>query len=432
MDFDHDLPRLGDILLLRGKSLLTKPNMAIQSITRLQIASYSHVAMVTGQNMIIDANPGIGITLRQWDEVSHSYDIANSLLVRHRYADDAATWNLLEQAQYYYGQKYKIIALISNEAEFSDNEGIVCSQFIAQIFQDCALPCSGKSCRKSLPTDIYTFTKASSEWVQRPLSEIRIGISCRSSEIAHSIVQVNHQMDNYIAASLKQAFDLSRQFHELTADIAGATDLINVANGGLIPLAKRMEAAATSNISIEHFSKSWRQYFLEPRAKATFLHEAGTAAEQPIKIFIKTCEIVKQHNTAADNASKQLNLLLTQLEHISKSLPATPSDIEIQTWVINHLEIRKELQRQIDILDWIIISSPGNLDFAKSFDFQAFMEEYDKDPKPDFNEAIDTLVIIADYCRHCNSWAQQRPLYEQIMSAHHLLGNVQGAALHAP
>lgn len=177
MEFDHDLPQLGDILLLRGKSLFTKPNMTIQSITRLQRSSYSHVAVVTGQNMIMDANPRIGITLRQWDDVRHTYDVANSLLVRNRTLDQVAINSLIQRANYYYGQKYKLTALIGSESKFSDNKGMVCSQFIAEIFQDCKLQCSQKMSRKTLPIDIHTFTRSNPDWIHRPLSEVEIGIS---------------------------------------------------------------------------------------------------------------------------------------------------------------------------------------------------------------------------------------------------------------
>lgn len=418
MDFDHNLPKPGDILLLRGKSLFTKPNMVAQSITRLQKSSYSHVAIVTGQNMIMDATPGNGITLRQWDEVSDSYDVANSLLVRHRTADPLATQALVRRAHYYYGQKYKLIALIGNEPTFTDNKGIVCSQFVAQVYQDCNLRCSEKPCRKTLPTDIHTFVTSNPQWLQRPLSEVEIGLSHYTDEISHSLAYSTHQLDNHVAASIKQAFDFSRIFHKLTAQIADLTDTVSFTDGGLIPVTLRMTMSTKTDISIEHLSASWRQYFLEPKAEAMFLHEDGPAAEKQVTVFIKTCEIVKEHTNAADEASNQLQLLMSTFEEFAKSLSPAPTEDEIRTWTANHLEFRRNAQHQIDILEWIFNSNPNNIDFVKKFDFQALMEEYDKNPRPDYKEALDTLSIIANYCLLCDCWIKQRPHYAQIMSTH--------------
>jgi cell wall-associated NlpC family hydrolase len=418
MDFDHNLPQPGDILLLRGKSLFTKPNMVIQSITRLQISSYSHVAIVTGQNMIMDAMPGIGITMRQWDEVSHSYDVANSLLVRHRTADPLVTQDLVRQANYYYGQRYNLIAFIGNEPKFSDNKGIVCSQFVAQVFQDCNLSCSEKPCRKTLPTDIHTFVTSNPEWIQRPLSEVEIGLSHYTDEISHSMAYSTHQLDNYIAASVKQAFDFSRMFHKLTAHIADLTNTASFTDSSLIPVTLRMANSSKTDISIEHLTASWRHYFLEPKARATFLHEDGPAADKQVTVFIKVCEIIKQHSIAADDALNHLQLSTSKFEELANSLPPDPTEIEIRTWIANHNEFRRTTQHQIDILDWIFTSDPNNIDFAKNFDFQALMEEYGKNPRPDYNEAADTLAIIANYCLLCDCWIQQLTHYEKIMNAH--------------
>ncbi|TDK55439.1 hypothetical protein [Pseudomonas moraviensis] len=424
MDFDYDLPQLGDILLLRGKSLFTKPNMTIQSITRLQRSSYSHVAVVTGQNMIMDANPRIGITLRQWDDVRHTYDVANSLLVRNRTLDQVAINSLIQRAKYYYGQKYKLTALIGNESTFSDNEGMVCSQFIAQIYLDCNLQCSEKLSRKTLPIDIHTFTRSNPDWIRRPLREVKIGTTHYSDETAYPMILAAHKIDNYVAATTKQAFDFSKQFHKLIDQLEGMTNFIDAAKGDLIPITLRMADSPKTDISIEHISASWRHYFLEPRAKSTFLHEDGPAADKQVKLFVKTCEIVKHHNNAADKASNQLLFLMKKIEELARALPFTPTEMDINTWFANHLELRKDAQHQIDILDWIFTSNPSNTEFAPRLDLQTLMEEYDKDPKPDFNEALDTLSIIANYCHLCDRWLKQRPHYEKVMSAHNAAENL--------
>jgi hypothetical protein len=115
---------------------------------------------------------------------------------------------------------------------------------------------------------------------------------------------------------------------------------------------------------------------------------------------------------------------MKKIEELARALPLTPTEMDINTWFANHLELRKDAQHQIDILDWVFTSNPSNTEFAPRLDLQALMEEYDKDPKPDFNEALDTLSIIANYCKLCDRWLKQRPYYEKIMTVHNAAENL--------
>ncbi|MFJ4154962.1 hypothetical protein ACIPZF_09130 [Pseudomonas sp. NPDC089752] len=426
MDFDHDLPLPGDILLLRGKSLFTKPNITFQAISRMQRSSYSHVAMVTGQNMIMDANPGIGITLRQWDEVRHSYDVGKSVLVRHKTANRDAIQNVIQRAHYYFGQKYKLTALMSNEVKFSDNKGIVCSQFIAQIFQDCQLTCSKKLPRKTLPIDIHTFTSNNPEWAVRPLCEVEIGLRSLPKDLAYSMAEANHNLDIYVAASLKQTFDFSLTFKKLTSEIAS---LVEASKGEMAPITAMMKYSSKTDISIAHLISSWQKYFIDPNVKAAFLHEEGSAAQEQVKIFTKACELVRHHCVTANEAHDQLSLLLTDYESNAKSLKPNPNEVEVFSWLTRLCEIQEAIQSQVVTLDWILASEPSNIEAAKHFSFQKLFDEYALNPKSDATEAMDTLAIIANFCNLCESWARQRPHYDQILRAQDVLENGGDAAI---
>jgi hypothetical protein len=165
----------GDVLLLRGGSILALGNRLGQRALRLlrpfHPAKFSHVALVINSTHIADAIPEEGIQIRKWDDVSSHYNLGRCVVARHpdlSYLESDPT-RLLERVQYYYAQRYSLLSLPRRTVKH--NKGVVCSQFVALVLHDLGLRLRVSTPMRVLPSDIDHATRDKNGWNQFPLSK---------------------------------------------------------------------------------------------------------------------------------------------------------------------------------------------------------------------------------------------------------------------
>jgi hypothetical protein len=292
----HFLPAIGDILLLVSKNKLRKPNTAYQSVVRRKIAAYSHVAIVFSPYSIIDATPNDGVAIHRWDVISKQYDIERSMVVRHRRlaTNPDKQEYLLSRMQYYYAQPYSLISLLRKKRQFRDREGLVCSQFVATVFEETGIPSSSNSPRKTLPIDVDAHTRRTMDWSRFALSNYQLGSPFIDS--ADSLTARLHNslglLDEYFAKSTIENITISKA--GLLLNVLAQSAVAELESGRLTDedMAKLLCISDRGDfrISADELILSWRTSFVEPERPALFLHEESFDQNDLQKWFTRSCE----------------------------------------------------------------------------------------------------------------------------------------------
>lgn len=165
----------GDVLLLKS-SHKGLGNRAGQSISRLRLAQFTHVAVVVDHTKIVDAMPGVGVSFRHWRDIEAKYDIQGSRVLRHSglAADPGSQARVLRGAIYFIKQPYKLSTLLRNSGRVHDQSGMVCSHFVAALMERLDISISRQPATATLPIDIDTFTRSVREWKQFELKNYGI------------------------------------------------------------------------------------------------------------------------------------------------------------------------------------------------------------------------------------------------------------------
>lgn len=338
----------GDILLLRSKQLGFKGtgNLAAQSLLRGRVANYTHVAVVIGDDLIMDATPGPGVNLRRWSEVESTYDIKASRIARHSAlaSDLTQAGQVLFKTQYYYQQPYVLRSLVGGifgNTQVQDQAGLVCSQFIAIAFSDMGLFAADANALATLPDDIDAYTQTA-PWRQFPLEENWLVNKDRSrhspaylTDLEAAIAQAKHAVaapersstDDAAQAGDADVMDMSAFIMEVVKRQFECAVKIKAMEKQYLALlqhiralpAKTLAAAAlpAEPIGGGGILQQWREHFIDERLeRGPFLHPERDATttqawhDELEHAITGLHRLIANHNVLAEQAIASLTTVL--------------------------------------------------------------------------------------------------------------------------
>ena len=155
-------PQPGDILLLNGSSKRSKLNRIAQGGSR-----FSHVGMVVGSDLYIDAMPHRGVRIspiadlhKSKFNLKQSYVARNSNLIK----SEKDVWN---PALEYYERPYKLHSIFTGRYGYETQSGpVICSGLVASILTDLGL--ANVPVHKQLPKNIDELCQGNG-WKRFPL-----------------------------------------------------------------------------------------------------------------------------------------------------------------------------------------------------------------------------------------------------------------------
>lgn len=134
-EFEDEL-KTGDLLLVTGKSPLSKALVASQKLFYLNAKS-SHVAIVHADFICVDAMPSPGVSNRLVSEVLA--DVENHWrVIRFEGLNDTHAEPLQQRCAHYIAQPYKITLKRKRGKDYS-----YCSELVRKVFKDCEIADSG-------------------------------------------------------------------------------------------------------------------------------------------------------------------------------------------------------------------------------------------------------------------------------------------------
>ena len=130
-EFEDEL-KTGDLLLVTGKSPLSKALVASQKLFYLNAKS-SHVAIVHADFICVDAMPSPGVSNRLVSEVLA--DVENHWrVIRFEGLNDTHAEPLQQRCAHYIAQPYKITLKRKRGKDYS-----YCSELVRKVFKDCEI-----------------------------------------------------------------------------------------------------------------------------------------------------------------------------------------------------------------------------------------------------------------------------------------------------
>jgi hypothetical protein len=177
----------GDVLLLTSRGVEATAIKAYQSRKRGAPAHYTHVAIVIDRDLVVEAIPKKGVVFTPWESLEGEYDIERCRVARHAILASSVDTpaRVYRRAVYYFSQRYSLRALTLQRRCLTDQEGVVCSQFVELLLDDLHANSSLKPPLETLPIDIDLGTQESPDWRQFPLSEYGL--------YSKSVVPVAHE-----------------------------------------------------------------------------------------------------------------------------------------------------------------------------------------------------------------------------------------------
>ncbi len=413
----HSLPEIGDILLLVSKNKLRKPNTAYQTVVRRKTAAYSHVAIVCSTYSIIDATPTDGVAIRLWDVISKQYDIERSMVVRHRRlaSSPEKQEHLIRRILYYYAQPYSLMSLLSKKREFRDREGLVCSQFVAIVFEETGIPSSSISPRETLPIDIEVHTRRVMDWSRFALSNYQLG---SSSTHADSITAKLHNslssLDEYFAKFIIKIITISKA--SLLLNVFAQMALTELESGRMTDedMAKLlcMSDRGDFRISADEFILFWRRLFVEPEHPPQFLHEESFDQGDLQKGFVRSCEKLLTYVEATSPQQDKLiyegmNRVQTICTLISERINGGIDYAEVFGALIM---VRQYLSQAIELKD-NVFANVEQEDIAKRIKgYPVLMMELQNNPRADLDNAFQCLKAIGLFDEAHKQWIDLRQI----------------------
>jgi Permuted papain-like amidase enzyme, YaeF/YiiX, C92 family len=132
--FEGDQPQPGDVLLLDGDGITSKLSRLVQGKS-----AYSHVGLVIGSDLYIDAVGEEGVRVRRLTDLhdpKHQYALQRCKVARNQrvIATQVAVW---PSAIAYYERPYRLWSVFMKPggAEVEDDP-VICSKLVAQILED--------------------------------------------------------------------------------------------------------------------------------------------------------------------------------------------------------------------------------------------------------------------------------------------------------
>lgn len=170
----------GDVLLLSSRGLESLAIKTYQAVKRRLIGNYTHVAVVVGPDMIVDAMPKNGVSFTRWRDIEGGYDLERCRVARNtKLASNVETHQRLHQrAVYYFKQRYTLETLFSPPESYADQAGLACSQFVALLLQDLGIKASTRPVLDTLPVDIDQATQIPPDWRQFSLTDYGLCSKC--------------------------------------------------------------------------------------------------------------------------------------------------------------------------------------------------------------------------------------------------------------
>lgn len=394
----------GDILLLSGSSKTRLLNLGYQWAARRQTAKYTHVALVLSPFRIIHAIPGEGVEIRAWSDVRDEYEVGESAVARFRCLDAGQREKLSARATYYFGQRYNIFEMYNPSEIFENQQGIVCSQFVAQVFEDIGIACTDGGARNCLPADIDTYAQENRDWERAPLSNYRFDPPSRSGdELTQLSRDLPFETDGYAARTTKEMYLLSRTVLALEATLESIATAVK--EGTITPTAAlSIHERSDDPMSTKSWISAWTLHFATPRFPIVFMHEKGVPHERMRGLFIESCANIGR---VADSAVEQMEEIRLSFEEWISGVGDVTSDSHRyrlqQQLVALHNATLVRITHLDQVLGWQEQSVDGlELDAPAVYGTGVFESE------EDIPVAKQCILDIANWTRTRNAWRLER------------------------
>lgn len=390
----------GDILLLSGKSKGRPFNLGYQSIVRGTHARYTHVALVISPFRVIHAIPGEGVEIRAWREIRDHYNIRESSVARFQYLDEARLDKLRLKANYYFGQRYSLLALSKSSETFNNQKGIVCSQFVAQVFHDVGIMCASDGARKCLPADIHTHTQDSPDWLRIPLCEYLFDFPQKPDyDFLGKSRDISFELDGYAAKMVKENYSTSQAIVAMETTLQS---MVMAVDSGQLTAMKFIATYDYSSdaLSPRHWIAEWKRHFATPKSPAAFMHEDEEPNDRMRRLFIEDCDII----------GKIAQKLFDYIDEIAHWFDGWIAASRVETVNIQPNELYRQLlvlqdkmQSKVDNLDRIL-GWKENLSTDFTLDLAAIRASGIYECEEDMSAADQCLVNIANFANALNGW----------------------------
>lgn len=407
----------GDILLLSGSSKTRSLNLGYQWAARRASAQYTHVALVLSPFRIIHAIPGKGVEIRAWRDVRNEYDIGESSVARFCFLDEQQRESLSARASYYFGQRYRIFAMHKPSEIFENQQGIVCSQFVAQVFEDNGIACTRDGARRSLPADIDAYTRGIEDWVRAPLSNYRFDPPLSSDdEFTQLSRDLSFEVDGHAARTTGEMYLLSQTVPALEAALASIALAVKtgvITPTEALPIHKRSDDA----MSIENWISAWTLHFATPTPPIAFMHEEGVPHGRMRGLFIESCANI---GGVASTALDQMVEIKLSFEEWVSGVGDVTSDSHRYYLQQQLFSLRKGTLVRIAHIDQVLgwkeeVGDGYELDVPAVYGTGTF------DSEEDISVAKECILSIANWANARNTWRLERAsftaLLEELTSA---------------
>lgn len=393
----------GDILLLSGNGKTRQLNLGYQSVVRDTSARYTHVALVLTPYRIIHAVPGEGVEIRAWCEVRDRYDIHESSVARLQSLEERCREMLTLRAGYYFGQRYSVLALHNPTESFKNQQGIVCSQFVAQVFHDSGFICAESGARNCLPADIDVYTQESADWLRIPLCNYQFDPPLKSGEdLFRQSRDMSFEMDGFASRMMKEAYIISNA----TSAMETALESMAMAvKAGLITPADVLKNHEWTGDAMSPGSlvTAWKRHFATPKSPAVFMHEEEQRGQMK-RLFIESCYAI---GNVARQTFDQMGKMTQLFDGWIAATREGGSDVQLyevyQQLIVLHSNVRLRVFHLDRILSWREeFSDDFNLDISAVYDTGIF------ECVEDVSRAGECLQAIADWTSARNVWRQMR------------------------
>lgn len=394
----------GDILLLCGKSKSRPLNLGYQSLVRNSRALYTHVALVISPFRVIHATPGKGVEIRAWREIRDQYSIRESSVARLQYLDDDHRDKLMLRAHYYFGQRYSLLALRNPPETFNDQEGIVCSQLVAQVFRDVGMTCASNGARRCLPLDIHIHTQESPDWLRIPFCDYQFDSPREQGyDLLHKSRDIVFELDGYAASLVKDNFSTSQAIVALERALQSMVMAVETGQLKAADLLAHLDFAADA-LSPRHWVAEWKRHFATPQSPAAFMHEDGNSRDRMKRLFMGACD-------AIGNTAHKAFDHMEEMAHLFDGWLAVSSDatVDIQPNELYRqlLALHENMRARVDNLDHLL-DWTQNLSDDFTLDFPAILASGIYESEEEITSASRCLLNIADFANAISSWDAMR------------------------
>ena len=410
----HDLNttklfQVGDILLLCGTSKMRGINFIGQFLVRGKISPFTHIAVAYSAHSIADSNPKFGVRIRAWSDALEHYSINDSILLRNTNLSVEDKVELIARIHYYLLQPYNIISLINKNWLKQDGKGIVCSQFIATIFEELSLTVSHKKSYATLPIDIAISLFGSKEW-----SAFKMPYSIDLTDINQKLRLIGESNDRMLGA----ISELSQILSRLNQSIYKFSHLfLNLLDQSLFTETQLEKINFTNkpdNVINYAFELVKTKILVQPtNKKSTFLHENShnyKTEQSSINEVLKfnNLHLSKNLPSIQNNLSELFKSLLIYLFHSSYDSQSITQDAGA---VKNVYLILTDVIQKIDIN---LPLSDNSIELRQA-ELERLIDKLITMQHPERQEALITLESIAMIDTHYKQWKAQRANYIQLL-----------------